>query len=122
MVVQRLAHLLLPVKPQHLRKVSELALRLDQHLAEVTVEAAHNLAGEFQVGSLIHSHRDRAGLVECDVGSHQHRIADQAVVDVVRLLAHLLLERRQPGQPAQGGRHRKQKMQFGHLRHVRLDK
>ena len=96
-------------------------LGLDQHVAEVVVEAAHDLAGKLQVGGLIHAHRDDARLVEGDVGGHQHRVADEAVVNVVGLLAHFILERGQPGEPAQGGHHRKQEMQFGYLGHVGLD-
>ena len=80
--------------PEDLGEFGMLCLGLDQHLAEVVVEAAHDFTGELQMGSLVHTDGNRIGFVERDVSSHQHWVPDQSIVDVIRLLAYLLLERR----------------------------
>ncbi len=61
-VVEALAHLLHAVDADYLGHFGDLYMRLDQHVGVVAiVERAHRLAGELQVGSLVHAHRHQVG-------------------------------------------------------------
>ena len=99
-------------------------LLLEARLAPVdVVEAAGDLAGQFHVRDLILPHRHAGGLVDEDVRALQQRIAQKAVGGEILLLELflLVLVGGHPFQPAQGGDHRQQQVQFGMLRHARLD-
>ena len=84
------------------------------------VEATHDLARQLQVRELVATDGDLVRLVERDIGRLQHGVADQAVVDVVGLLPHLLLEGRHSQQPAVRHHHAQHQVQLGHLRHMAL--
>ena len=49
---------------------------------------------------LIRAHGHHVGLVQQDIGGHEHRIGKQAGVDVVRVLGRLILELRHAAQLA----------------------
>ena len=51
-----------------------------------------DVPGEFEVLLLVLSHRHQIGVVEQDVGRHQHRVVEQPHRDVVALLEGLFLE------------------------------
>jgi hypothetical protein len=51
-----------------------------------------NIAGQLQMLFLIVTDRHLIGLVEQDVGGHQHRIVEQADVDVILVALRLVLE------------------------------
>ena len=70
---------------------------------------------------LVFTYRHFVGTVEQDVGSHQHRVAEQAGIDVIGLFARLVLERGGTFELAQIGVHREQQRQFGNLRNIALD-
>ena len=52
--------------------------RHDERLAEAGVEALGEVAGELDVLLLVVADRHDIGLVEQDVGRHQHRVGEQA--------------------------------------------
>lgn len=56
------------------------------------VETARKASGHLQMLLLILAYRDLVCLVNDDVGCHEHRVGEQAGIDVIRLLAYLLLE------------------------------
>ena len=91
--------------------------------AEHVVEAAGDLAHQFQVSHLVGPDRHIAGAIHQDVRRLQHGIAEKPVgaqVPVVQLRLHVPVGRR-PLQPANRRDHRQQQVQFGVLRHLRLD-
>ena len=61
-------------------------------------------------------------IVQHNIGGHEHRIAYQSVVYVMRLHLHLFLEGGYSQQPTQRGHHAEQSVQFHNLGHVGLDK
>ena len=72
---------------------------------------------------LVFAHGNKIGLVDQDVGGLQQRIAEKAVGAQIffRDVLALLFVGRYALQPAQRRDHRKQQVQFGVLRHMRLD-
>ncbi len=121
-VVERLGHLVHAIGAHHAAERSVNGLRLDQHLPKVMIERAYQLAGELDVRGLVFAHRHVRGFVKRNVGGHQHRVAEQTVIHIVRLLADFILERRQVCQLAERRDHRKRQVQLGHFWHVALDK
>ena len=80
----------------------ERRLRDDERVAEVVVEPDRDVARELDVLALVVADRDLVGVVEEDVGGHQHRVVEQA--DAHGLLAvGLLLELRHAPQLAERG-------------------
>ena len=62
------------------------AARHDERLAEALVEALRDVARELDVLALVVADRNDVGVVEQDVGRHQHRIGEEARRDEVLLL------------------------------------
>jgi len=93
-------------------------------LAVDMVEAARDLAREFDVRNLVFADRYLSRLVNQDVGALQQGIAEKAVSRQIlaRQLLLLVLVGRNTLEPAQWRDHRKQRMQFGMLRYAGLDK
>ena len=85
------------------------------------IERPHSFAGKLDVRGLVDTHGDQISFVQGNVGRHQHRVAYQPVIDVVGLHAHFFFKGGQVGQLSQRRDHRKQSVQFGHLRHMRLN-
>ena len=56
---------------------STLALGQHERLAEVVVEAAGNVAADLDVLHLVLAHRHDVGVVDQNVGRHQHGIGEQ---------------------------------------------
>ena len=121
-IASLLAHLALTVQPDYKRIIGHLGLRLRKCIPKETVETAGNLARKLKVGQLVFADGHYRGFVKHNIRSHQHRIADKPVVDVLRLQLYLFLEGRHPQQPTQRGYHTEQGMQLHHLRHVGLHK
>ena len=86
------------------------------------MKTAHDLPCQLQMRQLVLPHRDGIRLIKHDVRSHEHGIADKAVVYVLRLMPRLLLEGGDPCQPAKGGDHAEQGIKLHHLGPVGLDK
>ena len=63
----------------------ERRLGHDERLAEVVVETDRDVARELDVLALVVADRDFLGVVEEDVGDHQHRVVEQP--DAHELLA-----------------------------------
>ena len=125
-VPQALAHLLVAVEPGQAAERRQQRLRLDQHVcagAEHVVEPAHDLARQLEVRHLILPDRHVARVVHRDVGRLQQRISEEPdrrevlVLDVLLLL----LVGRDALEPRHRHDHRQQQIQFGVLRHQRLD-
>ena len=70
---------------------------------------------------LVLAYGDLIGAMHQNVRSHEYRIAEQAGIHVLRLLANLVLERGGTLQLAHIGVHAQQERQFGYLRHVALN-
>ena len=67
--------------------------------------ARRALTRKFQVRGLVDAYGDNVCLVKNDVGRHQHRIPEQTIVHIFRLLTDLFLEGGQVGQLAKLGDH-----------------
>jgi hypothetical protein len=108
--------------PSFFTAASGLFLEIRLAAIEV-VEAARDLAREFDVGHLVLAHRHPVGAVDQDVGRLQQRIAEEAVGGevLVRELFLLVLVGRHALQPAQRRHHRQQQVQLGMLGHLGLD-
>ena len=89
MIVQRLAHFLPAVQPHDQGVFGELGLRLGEGVTVAVVEAPHDLPGQLQMRHLVLANGHCVGLVQDDVRSLQHRIANQAVVDALLGFVHL---------------------------------
>ena len=120
-VAERLAHLPDAVGPQHDGRGRVDGLRLGERVAVEQVEAPDDLARQLQVRGLVLADRDERRLVDDDVGRLQHRVREQAVVDVLGLVGLLLLVGRRALEPADRGDRREQPGELGVLRPVRLD-
>ena len=121
----RLTHLARTVEPRNLHEplaAEDVGLAFGKifHAVDL-VETAGEAAGQFEVLLLILAHRHARGAVLQDVGGHQHRIAQQADIDVFGLLADLVLERGRAFELPDEGVHAEQQRQFGHFGHVALD-
>ena len=101
-----------------------LGLGLEVGLAAVDgIEAPGDLARDLDVGDLVLADRHVHRPVQQDVRALQQRIAEEAVGREVLLLQLLLLVLvgRHALEPAERRDHRQQQVQFGVLRHARLD-
>ena len=99
-------------------------LFLEARLASVdVVEAARDLAREFDVRHLVLAHRHLRGAVDQDIRALQQRITEEAVGGeiLVGQFFLLVLVGRHAFQPAQRRDHGQQQVQFGMFRHARLD-
>ena len=87
------------------------------------VKPPRNFAGQFHVRHLIFADRNDVRLVDQNIRRLQHGITKKTVgVQIFFLDVFLLLfVGRDALQPAQRSDHRKQQVQFGMRRHVRLD-
>ena len=87
------------------------------------IEAARDLAGEFDMRHLVFTDRHLGGAVDQDIRALQQRITEKAVSAQVffRELFLLILVGRHALQPAQRGDHRQQQMQLGVFRHSGLN-
>ena len=119
-VAEALRHLRLPVEPENLRRRREQRLRLGERVAEARVEPAHDLARQLEVLALIFADRHARRAVEQDVGRLQHRIGEEARVDVVGLMLRLVLELRHPAELAERRHRRQHPRQLGVFGHRRL--
>ena len=95
------AHLLRGVVQPHDARAHRRQAGVGHHerVAVERIEALGDVAGQFQVLRLVLAHRHDAGLVEQDVGRHQHGVLQQAVADGF-LLGGLGLVLRHALQPA----------------------
>ena len=109
-----------PSRPEDLRRRREQRLRLRERLAEARVEPAHDLARQLQVLALILADGNARRAVEQDVRGLQHRIREQAGVDVVGMMLGLVLELRHPLELAVRRHRRQHPRQLGVLGHRRL--
>jgi hypothetical protein len=91
-----------------------------QHVTEPVVEPDGHLAGQLEVLALVVAHRDPRGVVEHDVGGHEHGVGEQAHPDGLLALA-LVLELGHAPQLAHGGDALEQPGHLGVLDHVALD-
>src|SRR5438270_670422 len=119
-VAERLRHLLASVVAEAARRLGGGALEFRKARLVNTIEAAGGLARHLDVRVLVASDRYEAALYEQDVRRLQHRVGEEPEVDVIRLLARLLLERRRALDPAVGSDHAEEQEKLGHLRHRRL--
>ncbi len=87
------------------------------------VEPPCDLSCDLHVRNLILADGNVGGLIHQDVGSHEHGIAEESVgVEILLLeILLLLLVGRDAFEPAQRGHHGEQQVEFGVLRHMRLD-
>ena len=92
----------------------------DEGLAVAVVEADGQVPGELEVLALVVAHRDPLGVVEQDVGRHEHGIGEQPGPHRL-LLAALVLELGHPAQLPEGGGALEQPRQPGVLGDVALD-
>ena len=93
----------------------------DQGFAEDAVETLGDVPGHFEVLLLVPAHRHLVGIVDENVGRHQHRIGEQAVVDLL-IPAPGVLEGVRPFQQAHGRDATEHPGQFGDLGDVGLAK
>lgn len=120
---RRLAHLGGRVlKVVDLRRLLEdVRGRHGEGVAVGLVEAVREVAGQLQVLALVLADGDLVGLVQQDVGDHQHRVGEQADGGaVVALLGGLVLELRHPGGLAEAGDAVHQPAELGVLGDVAL--
>ena len=74
----------------------------DERVAEVVVEANRDVAGELDVLALVVADRHFFGVVQHDVGDHQHRVVEEADAHrFVAALGGLVLELRHAAQLAE---------------------
>src|SRR5581483_1614895 len=97
-------------------------LRLRENVAVEIVEAAHDLARELEMRSLILADRNEVRAIDDDVRGLQERIPQKSVgIEILLLqLLLLILEGRHALEPRQRRHHRKEEMQLGMLLHFRL--
>ncbi len=109
-------------RPQALDGFLDLLLELRLAAVDV-IEAPRHLARDFDVRDLIFAHRHVLRAVQQNIRALQQRVAQKAIGAQVAIgeLGLLILVGGHPLQPAQGRDHRQQQMQFGVLRHFRLD-
>ena len=122
-VVVRLRHL--PgVDPVDLRGRRVESLRLRENRTVEAVEAANDLAADFEVARLVLAHRDQVGAVDGDVGRHEHRVTQEPVRGEVARPQRidLVLVGRHAFQPAERRDHREVERELRVLRHARLQK
>ncbi len=101
-----------------------LGLGLEIRLTAIDeIEAPRDLARDLDVCDLVLAHGHVHRPVQQDVRALQQRIAEEAVGGEVLVLQLLLLVlvRRDALEPAERRDHRQQQVQFGVLRHARLD-
>ena len=101
------------VRAEDDRRLGEDGLRLGERVAVAAVEGPDDLARQLEVGRLVLADRHERRLVDDDVGGLQDRVGEQAVVDVVGLVALLLLVGRRPLQPADRRDRREQPGELG---------
>ena len=85
------------------------------------VETLCEVACHLKVLELILAYRHEVGFVLEDVGCHEHRVGEEACIDIVRLLACLVLERYCLLELAEIGVHIEQGVEFAGLWHIALD-
>ena len=97
------AHLLRGVVEAHDARADggQAGVGHDEGFAVERIEALGDVAGQFQVLRLVVAHGHDAGLVEQDVGGHEHGVLQQSVADGF-LLGGLHLVLRHALQPADG--------------------
>src|SRR6266702_2106055 len=120
-VVVRFAHLA-PVETWELGGLGQERFGFGEDLAIEMVEAAGYFTGDFQVRQLVLSDRYAGGLVENDVGRHQHRVAEKAEGGQIlgfQVVLHLLVGRASL-QPGDRRDHRQDQVQLGMVRHQAL--
>ena len=84
------------------------------------VEPQRDVPGQLHVLDLVLAHGDLVGVVEQDVGGHEHRVVEQPGADRLLALA-LLLELGHPPQLTHGGHAVEDPGQLGDDRHMALD-
>ena len=70
---------------------------------------------------LVFAHRHQVGVIQEDVGGHQHRVIEQAYRHLVALLHSLLLELNHPLQPVERSHAVQQPAQLAVGRHMALN-
>ena len=123
MVIEAFTHFFPAIDTEHLGNLGILHARFDKHIGMVAiVEGTNHFAREFNMRSLVDPNRDDIGFIQNDIGGHQHRIAYQAVVNVIWAQTDFFLEGRQVGQFPKRRYHRQDGMQFCDLWNVTLNK
>ncbi len=107
------------VQPEDLLAPADHRLRLREVVAEPRVPLPGDLAGEFEVLSLVFSDRDESRVVQQDVGRLQDRIVQKSGADDLRAL-RLVLELRHPAQLTQWRDRIEQPLELRVFRHRRL--
>ena len=109
------------VQPHHARAhVGDDRLGHDERLAVEPVEPLGDVPRKLDVLPLVVPHRHLVGVVEDDVGGHQHRVVEQAGRHAL-VPGRLVLELGHPLQPAHGRDAVQQPAPLGVCLHVALD-
>ena len=118
-VVVALRHLLAVGAGHAGRRFEHVRLRHHEHVAELVIEAAGQVAADFDVLHLVLADGHRVAVVSEDVGRLQHRIREQAGVggEALRLLVLVRVAALQQAHRRAG---HQQPAQLAHLRHVGL--
>ena len=121
-VVEALAHLRLAVDADQGRDVADQRVGDGKHLAVEVVEAAGDLAGDFQVGRLVLADRDEVAAHDQDVGRLEDRVAEQAVRGGLELeVADDVFEGGSALEPGHRDQHAEQQVQLAGLGDERLE-
>ena len=123
-VAVTLAHLLAIGAWHHSDRFLDAGFRDNEGLAVHVVELDGDVAGDFEMLLLVLAHRHHLGVVQENVGSHEHGVSKEAVVDrthvTVGELGHLVLVAVAALEQAHGSHRAQEPSQFGVLRRVRL--
>ncbi|CZW17140.1 Uncharacterised protein [Enterobacter hormaechei] len=122
-VIVRLGHLFGRLQQGHHARAGfrNKRLRHFEHVTVKRIEALGNIAAQLQVLLLVFTHRHLVGLVQQNVGRHQHRIIKQTGVDILRVARRLILELGHAAQLAEIGVAVQRPAQLRVLWHVRLN-
>ena len=70
----------------------DIAVRHHKSVAVLTVKTNRHVSCQLQMLFLINPHRHQVGLVQENIPCHQHRIGEQACIDIVRILSGFILK------------------------------
>ncbi len=118
---RRLAHFLIRLIQPHDARAHRRQLRRGHHerFAVQRIESLRDVARQLQMLRLIVAHRHDRGLVQQNIGGHQHRVLQQPVADCL-LALRLGLVLRHALQPSDRGHARQHPRELGVRRNRRL--